>query len=308
MVQEDVGTRRQVNAGEGFCMRLSLGRGRSSTARWSKAGSLLLAGLAAATVVTTACTPAKVAEGPRTISGVLTGADGSFVDAMIGFDILDGQGHKIRSSGLPVTDGGYGALLRLNWCVGAAGTKDAATTCGTGKVTRSWSLTLPSNARTVYVEAYPKAPSSGGWIDGYRGYTGPNPGNTDESTYAMTYRRAVDVTFGDAPDVRLSMPVVCGRPGGTTGTLWGYVYRGSTLWRTPTGITNAWSTEADNAPVLGMNEGHVDADAGTYRITNLQGGSHYTIVATIGGVTKQWLAGVQPVVNACGSTRFDLHF
>ncbi len=57
-----------------------------------------------------------------------------------------------------------------------------------------------------------------------------------------------------------------------------------------------------------MNEGKVDPGLGTYHVTTLQGGSHYTIVATVNGVTKQWLADVQPVVNACSSTRFDLHF
>ena len=276
-----------------------------------RAAGLALAAAAGLTGIATACTPAKVDTAPHTISGVLAGADGKYVDAMIGFDILDAQGRKIQSAGALVTNGGYGALVRMNWCVGAAGTADARATCAlngkTAKLTKSWSLTLPSNARTVYVEAYPKAASTGGWIDGYRGYTGPNPGTTDESTYAMSYRRAVNVTFGSARNVQLTMPTVCGKPAGSTGTLWGYVYRGNSLWKTSSGSTNAWSTEVDNAPILGMNEGHVDANAGTYRITNLQGGSHYTIVATINGVTKQWLAGAQPVVNACGSTRFDLH-
>jgi hypothetical protein len=272
----------------------------------TRAGSLLLAGATVLSLAATACTPAQQT-GPKTLSGVLRGADGKYVDAMIGFDILDAQGRKIKSNGALVTDGGYGALLRMNWCVGAAGSNDASATCGKDKLTTQWTLQLPPTAVRVYVEAYPKKASSSGWIDNYNGYTGPNPGDNDQSTYGMSYRRSIS-TLSSVSGVQLTMPKVCGRPGGSTGTLWGYIYRGNTLWRAAGGSTNAWSTEADNAPILGMNEGHVDAGAGTYHITNLQGGSHYTIVATVGGVTKQWLDGPRPVVNACGSTRFDLRF
>ena len=278
----------------------------------SRTGGLLLAAVTVLPLAATACGPVtpKVIP-PKSIAGTIRGADGSYVDAMIGFDILDSLGRKIKADGSLVTDGGYGALARLNYCLSSAGTTDptlAATGCdGTG-LTDQWSLKLPANAVTVYVEAYPKNTSSSGWINGYRGYYGPNPGTTDETTFGMTYRRNISVLGGAVIGVKLAMPKVCGQPNGTTGTLWGYIYQGNTLWKATGGSTNAWSTEADNAPILGMNEGKVDPGAGTYHITNLQGGSHYTIVATVDGVTRQWLAGVQPVVNACSSTRFDLHF
>jgi hypothetical protein len=271
----------------------------------TRAGSLAMIAAAALPLATTACTPDT---GPKVISGVLRGANGSYVDAMIGFDILDAQGRKIQANGTPVTNGGYGALIRLNYCLSSAGSQAATPGCDGQNLTDQWSLQLPSNAVRVYVEAYPKAPSSGAWVNNYRGYTGPNPGNTDETTFGMTYRRSIPVFGSGASGVSLVAPTVCGKPGGSTGTLWGYIYRGNTLWRATGGITDAWSTEADNAPILGMNEGRVDPGVGTYHITNLQGGSHYTIVATVDGVTKQWLAGVQPVVNSCSSTRFDLHF
>ncbi len=265
--------------------------------------------LAAATVLPLAmasCTP-NADTGPKTISGTIRGAGGAYVDVMLGFDILDVQGRKIKADGSPVTDGGYGAIQRINYCLGAAGSATATPGCDAKPYSGTWSLTLPSNAFKVYVEAYPKAASNGYWINGYRGYYGPNPGDNDQSTYGMSYRREIS-GLSSSTGNNLVMPKVCGQPGGSTGTLWGYIYRGNTLWKATSGSTNAWSTAPNNAPILGMNEGSVDPGAGTYHITNLQGGSHYTIVATIGGITKQWLAGAQPVVNACGSTRFDLHF
>lgn len=274
---------------------------------FAKRSVLLMVAAAVLPLATAACGPAPYT-GPKTISGTLRGADGKYVDAMLGFDILDAQGRKIQANGSPVTNGGYGALVRLNWCLSSAGSSTSTPGCAGTPFTDTWSLQLPSNAVSVYVEAYPKDPSNSSYLNNYRGYTGPNPGTTDETTYGMTYRRHVAVLGAGATGVPLVAPTVCGQPGGSTGTLWGYIYQGNTLWKATAGSTDAWSTEADNAPILGMNEGKVDPGVGTYHITNLQGASHYTIVATIGGVTKQWLTGVQPVVNACASTRFDLHF
>lgn len=275
---------------------------------FARSGVLCMAAAVALPLATTACGPAPYT-GPKTISGTLRGADGSYVDAMLGFDILDAAGRKIQANGAPVTNGGYGALVRLNYCLSSAGSKTATPGCDANPLTDQWSLQLPSNAVTVYVEAYPKKPSNSSFLNNYNGYTGPNPGSTDESTFGMTYRRHVAVLGAGASGVPLVAPKVCGQPGASTGTLWGYITRGGVPWKPASGVTDAWSTEADNAPILGMNEGSVDPGVGTYHITNLQGGSHYTIVATIGGITKQWLTGVQPKVGAaCSSTRFDLNF
>ncbi len=268
-----------------------------------RARSFLLVTAVLLPLVGTACTTYT---GPKAISGILRGADGSYVDAMLGFDIIDAQGHAIKADGSPAT-GGYGALLRLNYCVSAAGTTDPTTSCGGQRVTGSWSLDLPSNAVRVYVEAYPKGASTIGWIDNYRGYTGPNPGVTDESTFGMSYRRSVPVLLAGASGVDLTMPTNCGKPAGSTGSISGRIFQGNTLWVGAAGTVNAWSTEPDNAPILGMNTGSVSS-AGTFRITSLQGSSHYTIVATIGGIQRQWLAGGQPFVTACHNTLFDLHF
>jgi hypothetical protein len=256
------------------------------------------------------CSPSPTAcrrsSGVKTISGTIRGTDGHFVDAMLGFDILDADGHAVRADGTRVTEPGYGALERMNYCVGAEGAAQAAPGCPGSPLSDSWSLALPADAASVYVEAYPKAPTAGDWLD-QDGYVGPDAGRTDQSGYGMSYRRSIRVPGSGATDVRLLLPTRCGRPGGTTGAIWGHLSRDGRPWFAAGGTTNAWATDGSSSPVLGMGIGHVDPGAGTYRIDNLQAGSRYTVVAVVDGQKRQWL-GQQPTVRACSSTRFDLDF
>lgn len=256
------------------------------------------------------CSPAPTAcrrsSGPKTISGTLRGADGRFVDVMLGFDIIDASGHKIRADGRRLTEPGYGAIQRLNYCVASDGAVHATDGCRGAQLSDHWSQRLPSNASVVYIEAYPKAPTPGNWLD-QDGYSGPDPGKTDQSVYGMSYRRSVPVDGSGASGIRLLLPTVCGRSGGSTGEIWGHLYRNGKPWHATSGSTNAWATSAEASRVLGMGVGRVDPGQGTYHIRNLHAGSRYTIVASIDGVQRQWL-GEQPTVHACSSTRFDLHF
>lgn len=256
------------------------------------------------------CSPSPTAcrrsGGTRTISGTVRGADGRYVDAMLGFDIVDAHGRKLALDGSPLTGAGYGAIERMNYCLGSSGAAQATPGCRGAALTDRWSLAVPGNATAVYVEAYPKAPTAGNWLE-QTGYQGPDPGVTDQSAYGMSYRPHVSLRGSGATGVALLLPRVCGSPGGSTGEIWGHLSRDGRPWRAGGGTADAWATGPGASGVLGMGIGQVDPGAGTYRIRNLQPGSRYTIIATVDGRKRQWL-GQQPAVRACSSTRFDLDF
>ncbi len=246
-------------------MNLSLRRARRATA------TALTVALAAAGLLTSACTPLKAAD--KVISGTIQGADGKIVDVYIGFDVLDGAGRKLNLGGGP----GYSAVQRLNHCVATDGATSSTLCPVTGyATTRNWSLTLPANAATVYIEVYPKAPSSSNWLYNYKGYTGPTPGSTNTSTYAETYRRAIPVP-GNMANIRIVLPIVCGLPGGSTGTLTGHI----SGW--PIGVTghvNAWSMAPNNLPTQGFSAGSLVDAYGNYSIDKLAAGQRYGLVAS----------------------------
>jgi hypothetical protein len=142
----------------------------------------------------------------------------------------------------------------------------------------------------MYIEAYPKRASSG-----------PAIGVTDQSKYAMSYRRAVPVT--EAGSRALKLPVVCSQ-GGHTGNLTGH----GTLGGRAVAVTsvNAWSMATDSdrlSPILGMNTGQANLD-GSYSVNNLVPGN-YTMIATVGGVTRQ----VYNVpVRSCATSTYNFAF
>ncbi len=246
-------------------MNLSLRRARRATA------TAMTVALAAAGLLTSACTPLRAAD--KVISGTIQGADGKIVDVYIGFDVLDGAGRKINLGGGP----GYSAAQRLNHCVATNGATSSTQCPQTGyTTTRNWSLTLPSNAATVYIEVYPKAPSTSFWLNNYKGYTGPTPGSTNTSTYGETYRRAIPVP-GNMRNIRIVLPLVCGQRDGSTGTLTGHI----SGW--PTGVTghvNAWSQAPNTMVTQGFSAGsRVDVN-GYYRIDKLQSGQAYGLIAS----------------------------
>ncbi len=128
-------------------------------------------GLAAAGLLTTGCTPQNTAD--KVISGTIMGSDGNIVDVLIGFDVVDAAGNKIYLGG---QRSGYSAIERLNHCVPASGAPSSETCAKTGYVTGyNWSLKVPWNATAVYIEVYPKDPSSSNWYHTPT-YDGPFPG------------------------------------------------------------------------------------------------------------------------------------
>jgi hypothetical protein len=229
---------------------------------------------AAATVGTlgAACAPPPA----KSISGTISGADARYVDAMIGFDVIDASGKKIEMDGL---NNGYSVVQRINHCVPTNGAVASTKCAGTGiTTTKNWTLKLPSNTSKVYIEVYPKAPTPTAWLTNYRGYTGPAVGSTNLSTYARTFRRAIPVN-GAVSNVSLVLPKVCGVSGGTTGSLVGHISGFGA------GKINAWSMSPDGTKSMGFSSGTIDGN-GNYRIDQLQSGQRYGVIATSGSKTK----------------------
>ena len=161
-------------------MNLSLRAVRRVTA------TAMTVGLAAGSLVMAGCTPQNTAD--KVISGTIQGSDGKIVDVYIGFDVLDAAGNKINLGGGP----GYSATQRLNHCVSTNGASSSQACPTTGYVTgKTWSLRVPYNASKVFIEVYPKAPSTSYWLNNYKGYTGATPGSTNTSTYSLAYKSAM---------------------------------------------------------------------------------------------------------------------
>ncbi|MDQ1713474.1 MAG: hypothetical protein QOE45_2924 [Frankiaceae bacterium] len=231
----------------------------------------LLAPLVVATPAHAACTTAA-----KTLTGTIAGADNRFVDAFIGFDVLDKTGRHLGSTKGSAAFGcagqrGYGATIRVNSTLGPTG----STTTGT----KSWSLVLPANATHTYIEVYPQA----------AGYSG----GTNETRYGHTMRRKIPVPYGARVNLRL--PVVCAQ-GGKTGWINGWVSKHGV--RVAADRVAAWSMAPDNNvpnPILGFNVGYAKSN-GYYNIPNLPSGQKYTVQISKSGVMKQFY-NIQ--VNSC---------
>ncbi|MCW2547689.1 MAG: hypothetical protein JWN96_2149 [Mycobacterium sp.] len=277
-------------------MRLSL-RGR----RTATAGMALAVAMVG--VFSSACAPAA---STKVISGTIKGADGHVVDVMLGFDVLDARGNKID---LGYLNAGYSAIQRLNHCVpiqGATGTGvcpanyQASTRIHTDAqgTTYNWSLRVPANAVTVYVEAYPKEPTPNNWVS-FRGYTGPMPGTSNVTEYGMTHRRSVYVGAGSRSGISIVLPRACGNGAhATSGTMAGHI----SGW--PAGVNGSiytWSTAPDQA-TLGFGVASVDGN-GNYRLAALQGGQNYKVQAQGGGFFRT--ATSSGNVNACQTKTFN---
>lgn len=280
-------------------MHLSLRGARRATA------TAMTFALAAAGLLTTACTPQSF--GDKVLSGTVQGADGKFVDVYIGFDVLDSAGNKIVLGG---GGPGYSSAQRLNHCVSTDGAWSSTTCAGTGyQTTKNWSLVLPPNAATVYIEVYPKAPSSSAFLYNYKGYTGPFPGGTNTSTYGEAYRRAIPVP-GNMANISIVLPIVCGQPGGTTGSLTGHVNG----W--PIGVTghvNAWAMTPITYTTQGFSAGSLVDAWGNYRIDKLAAGERYGLVAS---AANGWSKNVvnytnsttnATMVNSCSAKSYNFN-
>ncbi len=224
---------------------------------------------------------------PQTFSGTILGSDGRAVDALIGFDLHDAEGRQITRDGCvksalcPVN--GYAMNLRMNPDLGAEGSRD------TRQWDTRWSIQVPANTASIYIEVYPQASGFGG---------------TDESRYGSTMRHNVPVPFGGP--VHLRLPLDRCDLGGTTGVIEGVATKGGKRVSLTRAIT--WSLAPDNnsaRPVLGWNV-EPPGPNGTYRLPNLASGQKYQVwITTKAGQTKK-VFGVP--VRACATTRLDVRF
>jgi hypothetical protein len=278
-------------------MRMSLRSRRTATAGMAVA-------IAAVGMFSSACASSTAT---KVISGTIKGSDGHVVDVMLGFDVLDSHGNKID---LGYMKAGYSSIQRLNHCVpiqGATGTGvckanyQASTRIQTAAqyTTYKWSLRVPANAASVYVEVYPKEPTVNDWVS-YHGYTGPMPGTSNVTEYGMVHRRAVNVAFGSVSNVSIVLPRACGNGAhATAGTVAGHI----SGW--PSGVTGSiytWSTAPDQA-TLGFGVAGVDG-SGNYRLAALQGGQNYRVQAqTSTGFSRT--AASTGVVKACQTRTFN---
>jgi hypothetical protein len=241
--------------------------------------ALLAAPIALAPSAHASCTTTT-----KVMTGRIAGEDGRFVDAMLGFDIMDSAGRHLDGRSGSANYGcagyhGYGQLLRVNRDLPAAG----STTSGT----KDWKVVLPGNTAFVHIEVYPRAAGDGG---------------TDESRYGHALRRKVRVPYGQNVNIRL--PLVCAA-GGKTGAING--------WATQNGVrvqadrVAAWSLATDTntmTPILGWNVGYTRSN-GYFAVPNLPSGQTYTVQVSRAGKT------LQPYnirVDACKNTYLAAKF
>ncbi len=223
---------------------------------------------------------------PHTLSGTLLGSDGRAVDALIGIDLHDAQGRQINRDGCVESEAcpvpGYAMSMRVNPDLSAEGSTDLR------RWATRWSVKVPANTASVYLEVYPQAAKLAG---------------TDERRYGSTMRH--DVAIPTAGPVHLRLPLDRCDLGGTTGTIEGTTTKAGK--RVSVRRVVAWSLAADNniaKPIIGWNI-EKPGPNGTYRIPNLASGQKYQVwVTTTAGVRKTFGVPVEP----CRTTRLDLRY
>jgi hypothetical protein len=224
-----------------------------------------LVGLAALALPLLVASPARAActTTTKTLSGTIGGEDGWYVDALLGFDVMDRNGAHLdgRTPGSSSYGcggfHGYGVFTRINRTLPATG----STTQGT----KQWTVTLPGNTAFVHIEVYPYEKEYGG---------------VSEAKYGHSYRRKVPVPYGTAVNIRL--PLVC-KAGGTTGGISGWVKLNGV--KTTADFIGAWTLVADNnrfQPIMGWNMGTSNS-TGYYLVPNLPSGQTYIMQAIKNG-------------------------
>ena len=97
------------------------------------------------------------------MSGTIRGADGKIVDVMLGFSVLDALRQQDQPRWSPCR---IQLDPAVNHCVSASGATKSVKCKRTGYVTGyNWSVLLPANATRLYIEVYPKDPSSSNWLN-----------------------------------------------------------------------------------------------------------------------------------------------
>ncbi|MDH3755230.1 MAG: hypothetical protein OEU32_15275, partial [Acidimicrobiia bacterium] len=212
------------------------------------------------------------------------GEDDRWVYVLIGLELFDANGTKLAADGCPASQGGYSISAPVNETGSITG---EGTTDGAG-LTKTWSMNVPSNAATVFLEVYPKTR-----------LTDP-PGATDKVRYGSILRHDIPVRS----NLPLVLPLNCGLTGGgvtgTNGSIIGTVTRnGSPV--TPDRVS-VWTLEPDT-DLKPLGWGIAEVVSGGFRAEALPGDARYQIFVTQGGETKRvlWVP-----LNSCQETQIDV--
>lgn len=233
------------------------------------------------------------------ISGSVYGQDGLDVNASVGFDVLDKAGKPINTDPTRADygcakAGGYSVPQKyFNHFVGYQGAQPGTVMKDGNRTTRAWRLgDLPSNAHTVWIEAYS------------RGYTGSpckdSKGNwcfnlTDVRKYG--YANLIKIPVG-TQGIKLVLPTTCGY-GGTAGSIVG---KGVDAAGKPVTLKQvyAWTEASWNAaPGIHGWAAHKPTTP-TYALRSLAAGQRYVVWAYGPRGNKVVKKGV--LVRPCAST------
>jgi hypothetical protein len=215
------------------------------------------------------CSPATT----RTITGTLTGADGMFVNATLGFDLTDGQGHTF-DLGTGCKANGYSTILQLNHGIGGegapAGTAITEPDGSAGTVSSSFTIRdIPADVVNAWIEVYPRTQEGNPYPTCGWSCAGP----VDTHKYGGLNRREVPI---DGTVLHLTEPLTPAF-GGTSGGLRITVVNGSAPYTAPV-RAYAWSmlTPEGSQPDQGWGFGSASGPAGNvWTFPSLGSGQDY---------------------------------
>jgi hypothetical protein len=225
---------------------------------------------------------ACAAASSNAIGGTFSGIDDRYVSGQIGVELFDADGTKIGMDGCPMGVG-YAKTDLVNekssCCFLLPGAGSTSSTYEGHQLEKSWLIpNLPTNARTVWLEAYPKSTDA---PDG--------PHRTDRRRYGSVLRRPLAV---GRTDVHVRLPLHCDA-GGDTGAIRLTVYDDGVP--VPTNVS-VFSSEPDrDSPPLGWGQGAPDPTGGT-TVGTLAPGTYWVLYNGAGPVRTT------AEVTACNTT------
>ncbi|QGG96093.1 S-layer homology domain-containing protein [Actinomarinicola tropica] len=208
--------------------------------------------------------PASAACAARStrLGGTIQGQDGRYMWVMLGLEYFDAAGRRLDANGCVMPTGQYSDLYRINRNMMSG---HGSSTSDGGRFTKNWSIQVPNNAATVWIEAYPRT------NDPYEAVS------TERYGHAM--RRAVPLPNTNL-DIR--MPLNCGVQGdngvvGQNGSIAGrLVVNGR-----PVDVPNihAWNVDPNTSnPIWGWGDSPRNSRGnGYYRVESLAPNQHYTV-------------------------------
>ena len=239
----------------------------------------------------------------RSVTGTITGQDGRDVNASVGFDVLDAVGRPINTDPASpgygcAKSGGYSVpQTYVNHFVSYQGAAPGTVMPDGRRTQRAWTLgNLPSNAATVWIEAYSRGYAGSPCKDS-RGSWCFNP--TDVRKYG--YANKIKVPVGTR-GVRVVLPTTCAF-GGTAGSIVG---RGvdAAGRRVTLRQVYAWTEASWNAAPGVHGWGASKPASDLYVLRSLAAGQRYVVWAYGPSGNRVIRKGVS--VNACRSTPLNI--